>query len=583
MLTVFSWTGSAAGARRRIAVSLFALSAAVLAPAAHAMTIVPPRTHEMSAAAVWQQRQNVPEAAPQTTSGKPVRGASSAHKDYVIVGLKAPGGARGEFDGKILITRARVASDVLDLKKIGGLAVERVDPTLPQVTIRVTGEATLDEVQAEKYVDYIEPLYQDDELAEFPGCAGDPLNALRQVHTRPGDVVPRSYKPQGILDAWADGATGHGITVAVLDTGVERDQGQVTPRQFTDGMSGGRWVKNLGTRVLGSGSPYSNCAHGTRVAGLIAAPRDGKSTVGIAWRANLVTVNVTPYVVFTPFIDTDNIISGIRIALANGARIINMSFGSPFYDYALADAINYYYYYQGAIPSQPCKERICFTIRPLFVAAIGSIVCLKRIFPGSWLPNEVISAAGVANDGHTISKASCGGAAIGGIVGSDDSVPVPGATPVETFGASSAGTATISGILALIWSKHPNWTRDHVRQALFASATHIGSTSGVLYSAPNAFTAIGGFSKTHGTEMNSPGRLRTSPTRSGYCTSGTEAPTPVLLLSLDRRQLAGAPACEVDRWLSGPARRNIWSPFALPLLVCGVTVEGCYGGASSRS
>lgn len=440
----------------------------------------------MSAAAVWQQRQNLPSAVPQTTSGKPVRSASSPHWEDVIVGLKAPGRARGEFHGKILITRARVASDVLDLKNIGGLTVERVDPTLPQVTIRVTGEATLHAVKAEKYVDYIEPLYEHDELAELAGCAGDPLDAASLTHISPGDVLPRSYNLQGITKAWADGAAGQGITVGVLDTGVEEDQGQVTHKQFTDGMSSGRSIKNLG---VGGGSAYSNCAHGTRVAGLIAAPRDGKSTVGIAWRANLVTVNILPYVVFTPIIDTDNIISGMRKAFANGARIINMSFGSPFYDNALAEAIDYYYNHAVG-PSEPCHKRICVPPKPLFVAAIGSILCAKRIFPGSWLPNEVISAAGVADDGHTISKASCGGAAIGGIVGKDDSVPVPGATPVETFGASSAGTATISGILALIWSKHPDWTHDQVRKALFLSAKHIGSTDGVLYSAPNAFLAL---------------------------------------------------------------------------------------------
>jgi hypothetical protein len=210
-------------------------------------------------------------------------------------------------------------------------------------------------------------------------------------------------------------------------------------------------------------------------------------------------------------VNQDWIARGLEKARALGAKIIEMAFGSPFYLNALADKIRLEYYRT----DRP---------QPLFVGAIGSIICIPGVpyFPAGYM-GEVISVAGVDADGRTVVNSSCKGAKIGGIVGADDSVPVPGGKrtlgmppgpdpiPVATLGASSGGSATIAGILALIWSKYPTWTRDDVRERLFSSAVPVGE--GVQLSAPNAYQAVGGFTFLG---MNAPSVVK--PGR-GFCVS----------------------------------------------------------------
>ena len=83
------------------------------------------------------------------------------------------------------------------------------------------------------------------------------------------------------------------------------------------------------------------------------------------------------------------------------------------------------------------------------------------------------------------------------VVGPD--VPSMGRHPedVLSFGGSSDASAIVSGITALIWSHHPDWSRDQVRERLYSTVD--------LYAYPfrtdpslgrgiaNAYSAVGGF------------------------------------------------------------------------------------------
>jgi serine protease AprX len=124
----------------------------------------------------------------------------------------------------------------------------------------------------------------------------------------------------GATNLAAQGITGAGVGVAVLDTGIDR---------LTD--FGNRLIG--GVDYSGEGNPYlDSFGHGTFVAGLVAG--DGTSSggayTGEATGANLVAVKVAGASGVTDFV---KVIQGIAWAISHkaslGIKVLNMSLGTP--------------------------------------------------------------------------------------------------------------------------------------------------------------------------------------------------------------------------------------------------------------
>src|SRR6185436_17171129 len=74
-------------------------------------------------------------------------------------------------------------------------------------------------------------------------------------------------------------------TVGITDTGLDTDgSSEFSPTNVASGESAGRTLTLYSNR--GTFSPV--CSHGTRITGLVAAPKNGRSIVGVAYRANIV-------------------------------------------------------------------------------------------------------------------------------------------------------------------------------------------------------------------------------------------------------------------------------------------------------
>jgi len=126
------------------------------------------------------------------------------------------------------------------------------------------------------------------------------------------------------LTAYEHGATGAGIKVGVVDTGID-----IASDQFL-----GR-VDPSSANVAGGTTYDDEDGHGTAVAFTIAGARNGAGTHGVAFNATLIVARAdTPgsCAVTTgedagcKFSDP-NIAKGIDLAVANGARVINLSLG----------------------------------------------------------------------------------------------------------------------------------------------------------------------------------------------------------------------------------------------------------------
>lgn len=403
-----------------------------------------------------------------------------------IIGLKAPEQRRGVWQDAVLVEprQRRIAeSSVLS---VAGVRLLSREEALPAMSVRLRDEEALRTVRRSPFVDYVDPLHVPMESASF-GCTSPTLDTSGSVRDTAGDVIPWSFPSHRIVEAWRrlPAGPGSGITVGIVDTGIGKGQSQLTMPGFAGGLSTGRTSLNLGANGWDGGdTPWSNCNHGTRVAGLVAAPRDGTNVVGIAWRANIVTVNATDSVVIGSG-NAQEISRGIGMAVNNGARIITMAFGNHLVGgemHLVEDRIRSIYYgnYGQGV---------------LFIGAAGTLVCpFGAVAWPAYLP-EVVAVAGVARDGRSpVYGESCYGNAvdIAAVVGTGD-VETTGLQTGEVvgLGASSGATATISGIAALIWSKYPSWTRDQVRDRLFASAQGYRDPE-IGWGVPNAHRAVGG-------------------------------------------------------------------------------------------
>ncbi|PKR78762.1 peptidase S8 [Halalkalibacillus sediminis] len=176
------------------------------------------------------------------------------------------------------------------------------------------------------------PANEITKLATIEGVKAVYPNVEYKVDAVSSEVIdPDAYYPEmmhsapyiGADDAWDAGFTGEGITVAVIDTGVDYTHPDLA-HAFGD-YKGWDLVDNdddpQETQV---GNPAGgSTAHGTHVSGTIAAK--GDTVTGIAPDAKLLAYRVLgPGGSGT----TENVVAGIERAVQDGADVMNLSLGN---------------------------------------------------------------------------------------------------------------------------------------------------------------------------------------------------------------------------------------------------------------
>jgi len=136
--------------------------------------------------------------------------------------------------------------------------------------------------------------------------------------------------------AWSTTTGSAATVVAVIDSGIDFTHPDLTNNQWTNPNPGNGDLHGWDF-IADSGEIKDEQGHGTAVAGIIAA--EGNNSVGVSgvmWRASLMSLRVLDN---TGTGDVASAIQAIDYAVAHGAHVINLSWGTNGESSALRDAI----------------------------------------------------------------------------------------------------------------------------------------------------------------------------------------------------------------------------------------------------
>lgn len=401
----------------------------------------------------------------------------------LFVGLKHPGQPRGvDALGQRLVPLSDVPGMEAAVLRPGVELVSR-DDVHPLLTVRVEGAEAIHRLRRSPFIEFVEPASFDyTDVQPYSKCG--PSEVYAEGGTTPeGDQIPYSAEWHNVDKAWGL-AAGEGIEVGVIDTGTSRYHHQLLT-EWDDWKSAGRTLRRSYTDGNTDHYPvlwHDSCGHGSKVLGLIGAPRDGRSVVGFAYRADAHAIRALDDPVALQGV-WGEIIEAIDLA-APTARVINNSWGSPFTITAVENRIRYWYN----------NEDLEFG--PMFIAAVGSATDSETSAFPAGMP-EVVAITGInpATSSHP-NYYPCAACFRGDDVEFSSWVN-PRTTGTDRnsttgLGRSSVASAAISGIAAVVWSRYPTWTREQVLDRLRRASPLYYKRNGSGYGPPDAFKAVGG-------------------------------------------------------------------------------------------
>ncbi|MFJ9621531.1 type VII secretion-associated serine protease mycosin [Streptomyces sp. NPDC101181] len=247
-------------------------------------------------------------------------------------------------------------------------------------------------------------------------------------------------------------STGAGVTVAVIDSGVDPSHPDLA----------GRVLRGLNLEADAEGNEHTDYnGHGTGMAGIIAGTgkaRGGNGAYGLAPGAKILPIRVSDSGSAANQAAAESKFhreapAAIRYAVEHGAKIINISLGVSTGSQGLNDAVKYALgkgalIFASAGNGAEGANRIEYPGGAPGVVGVGAVdENLRRTAESQYGPQVDLAAPG-----DKILHA-CGG----------------GTGLCESHGTSDA-TALASASAALIWSKYPDWTNNQVLRVMLNTA-----------------------------------------------------------------------------------------------------------------
>ncbi len=277
-----------------------------------------------------------------------------------------------------------------------------------------------------------------------------------------------------VPQAWAIEKGDRNVVIAIIDSGIDYRHDDLAPKAWINpgevpenGLDddGNGYVDDVygwdftdapnlqaeGDYLEGDNEPIDERGHGTHVAGIAGAmPDNGIGVAGVAWECPLMAIRAGLSLGGSSRLQDDDSAAAIVYAVDNGARVVNMSWGSERRSFVIQDAINYAYA-RGAV----------------LVAAAGNSQKPAAIFPAAY--RKVIAVASTEQNQQRFYQSN---------FGASIDLGAPGNVILSTqinnryrlLTGTSMASPHVAGVAALILAKRPALTHEEVRQILISTA-----------------------------------------------------------------------------------------------------------------
>jgi len=259
----------------------------------------------------------------------------------------------------------------------------------------------------------------------------------------------------GAIEAYARGATGEGVTVGLIDSGIDLKSPEYAGR-----------IHAASRDVAGNRSLQDESGHGTWVSSVIGAARDGVGEHGLAFDARLLVARADiPDSCASECVFSDSAIAaGLDLARENRARVVNISLGGSAATSPLVSAINRATA-AGTVVVLSAGNNSAPDPGQMAQVALAPEARGLVLIAGAVGRNNVLSAfsnrAGVARDVFVVAPGD-------GIFTTDlDGVHV------QVRGTSMAAPH-VTGAIALLASAFPTLTGPQLVDLIFRTATDLG-------------------------------------------------------------------------------------------------------------
>lgn len=309
-----------------------------------------------------------------------------------------------------------------------------------------------------------------------PGCGSSDGSERPALQPAPAEVVPAVADPDlnqayglstiGATQAWGIHSGSKDIIVADIDTGADYNHEDLSfnmwrnpnPSSAND-IVGYDFVHN-------DGLPYDDNEHGTHTAGTIGAV--GGNGIGISGVAPRVSLMALKFLGGDGSGTTADAVKAIAYGVANGARIMNNSWGGPADqdNQALSDAID-----------QARQKGV------LFVAAAGNDGAndddpSNASYPAAFKLDNILTVAATDSNDSLASFSDYGATTVHvAAPGVDVYSTVPG-NNYKSLSGTSMACPHVAGAAALVWAKNPNWNYQQVKKALMDTVDPIDGLQG---------------------------------------------------------------------------------------------------------
>ena len=247
-------------------------------------------------------------------------------------------------------------------------------------------------------------------------------------------------------------STGSGVTVAVVDTGVDASNSDLRG-QVLSGV-------DLTDEAANGQVDTSSDSHGTSVAGVIAGNGDSGGSdgmTGLAPGAKILPIRIADS---SDAVDPTLVAEGISYAVTHGARIINLSLGATINDPEIRDAVTYALAHHVIVVTAVGNNGLSGN-QPMYPASIPGVLAVagSTQTDSVWTQGESGSYVSLAAPAENIYSTSDSGGHM-------------------TSAGTSYSAPYVSAAAALLWARYPSETPGQIIARLIDNTDPIGGARG---------------------------------------------------------------------------------------------------------